>query len=176
MRSKRNYFRLIFLIALERAFELLLSTRNATYLRAHGGIQVPERRYPFMVAFHSLFLVSCVSEVGWSRRSFSRRLGGIALIMSGLAQVLRYWAISTLGKRWNVRIWVQPGAGPITTGPYRWMKHPNYLAVVTEMVFLPLIHGAWVTSLVFSIGNALILKGRIRDEEEAMRAAYRTGS
>ncbi len=84
------------------------------------------------------------------------------------AQALRYWAIATLGWRWNTRIVVVPGTAPVTAGPYRWVRHPNYVAVIAEMIALPLVHGAWLTALVFSVGNALLLRVRIRAEEQAL--------
>ena len=88
------------------------------------------------------------------------------------AQALRYWAIATLGWRWNTRIVVVPGAAPVTAGPYRWVRHPNYVAVIAEMLALPLVHGAWLTAAVFSLGNALLLRVRIRAEEQALGTSW----
>ena len=89
-----------------------------------------------------------------------------------MAQALRYWAIASLGEYWNTRIIVVPGLPPVTRGPYRFLRHPNYVAVVLELAAVPLIHGAWVTALVFSLGNALLLWVRIRAEETALGSAY----
>ena len=85
-----------------------------------------------------------------------------------LAQALRYWAITTLGPRWNTRVIVLPGSAPVTGGPYRFVRHPNYVAVVAELFFLPLVHGAWWTALFFSLANAWLLTVRIRVEERAL--------
>ena len=99
-------------------------------------------------------------------------LGAIALLGALGSQALRYWAIVTLGSRWNVKIIVVPGERPITDGPYRFIRHPNYVAVALEMVCVPLIHGCWLTAIVFSIANALVLQTRIRGEEKALGEGY----
>jgi methyltransferase len=89
-----------------------------------------------------------------------------------LAQGLRYWAIFTLGERWNVRILVLPNAAPVTRGPYRWVRHPNYVAVVMEILLVPLVHGAWLTAAAFTVANAVVLRIRIRAEEAALGPGY----
>jgi methyltransferase len=91
-----------------------------------------------------------------------------ALAGALLAQGLRWWAIGTLGERWCTRVIVLPGSTPVTRGPYRFLKHPNYLAVVLEMALVPLAFGAWRTALAFSAGNAVLLAVRIRAEERAL--------
>jgi methyltransferase len=83
-----------------------------------------------------------------------------------------WWAIATLGTRWCTRIIVLPGAPPVTGGPYRWLRHPNYLAVVVELAALPLAFGSWRTALAFSSANAALLAVRIRAEERALGAAW----
>jgi methyltransferase len=88
------------------------------------------------------------------------------------AQGLRYWAVATLGDRWNVRVIVWPDSAPVTHGPYRWIRHPNYVAVIAEMALVPLIHGAYWTALAFSAGNAALLWVRIRVEEQALGESY----
>ena len=85
---------------------------------------------------------------------------------------MRYWAVTTLGDRWNTRIIVSPDRAPVTSGPYRFMRHPNYLAVVIEIAAVPMIGGAIFTAIAFSIGNALILAVRIPAEERAMGGRY----
>jgi methyltransferase len=95
-------------------------------------------------------------------------VGWLALAVVLGAQALRYWAIATLGWRWNTRIVVVPGAAPVTGGPYRFVRHPNYVAVIAEMVALPLVHGAWLTALAFTLGNAWLLRVRIHAEERAL--------
>ncbi|HUM12811.1 MAG TPA: isoprenylcysteine carboxylmethyltransferase family protein [Myxococcaceae bacterium] len=166
--SVQLYLGLLALVALERGVELVLSTRNARLAGARGGVESGQGHYPVMAAFHGLFLLACALEVVGLARPFPGALGWIALAAVLGAQALRYWAIATLGWRWNTRIVVVPGAAPVTGGPYRFVRHPNYVAVIAEMVALPLVHGAWLTALVFSLGNAWLLRVRIRAEEQAL--------
>jgi methyltransferase len=166
------YLALLVLVALERGVELVLSARNARAARARGGVESGRGHYPVMATFHAFFLVACAVEVLFLHRPFPGLLGWAALAAVVLAQPLRYWAIATLGWRWNTRIVVVPGEPPVTTGPYRWVRHPNYVAVVTEMAALPLVHEAWLTAVVFSLGNAWLLWVRIRAEERALGPAW----
>jgi methyltransferase len=170
--SVQLYLALLGVVALERGAELLLSARNARIARGRGGVESGRGHYPWMAAFHGLFLVACGLEVVLLHRPFPGTLGWVALAAVALAQALRYWAIASLGWRWNTRIVVVPGELPVTRGPYRWVRHPNYVAVVTEMVALPLVHGAWLTAVVFSLGNAWLLWVRIRAEERALGPAW----
>jgi len=166
--SVRVYLVLLALVALERGVELLLSARNARLARARGAVETGQGHYPVMSVFHGAFLLACALEVVLLRRPFPGALGWIALAVVLAAQALRYWAIATLGWRWNTRIVVVPGAAPVTGGPYRFVRHPNYVAVIAEMLALPMVHGAWLTALVFSLGNAWLLRVRIRAEEQAL--------
>ena len=166
--SQLLYLGFLALLGLERFGELLLSLRNARAARAAGAVEAGRGHYPVMVAFHTLFLVSCGLEVVFGHRPFPGLLGWAALAVALAAQALRYWAVAALGVRWNTRVIVWPGLAPVTAGPYRFLRHPNYLAVVLEVLAVPLIHGAWITALVFSAGNALLLRVRIRAEEQAL--------
>jgi methyltransferase len=170
--SVRLYLGLLALVALERGVELVLSARNANLARARGAVETGQGHYPVMSVFHGAFLVACALEVVLLRRPFPGALGWIALAVVLGAQALRYWAIATLGWRWNTRIVVVPGAAPVTGGPYRFVRHPNYVAVIAEMVALPLVHGAWLTALIFSLGNVWLLRVRIRAEEHALGAPW----
>ena len=118
-----------------------------------------------MVALHTGFLAACVLEIWWLRRPLLPALAVAMLIVLGLSMALRYWAIATLGERWNTRVVVVPDEPAVAGGPYRFVRHPNYLAVVLEMVALPLVHTAWLTALVGSVLNAWLLAVRIRVEE-----------
>jgi methyltransferase len=170
--SQDLYLGFLGLLGLERLGELLLSLRNARRARAAGAVEAGRGHYPVMVAFHSLFLLSCAAEVLLVPRSFPGALGWAALGVAVVAQALRYWAVASLGVRWNTRVLVWPGVPPVTSGPYRFLPHPNYLAVVLEMVAIPLVYGAWVTATVFSLGNALLLRVRIRSEEKALGPSW----
>jgi len=168
------YAYLAFLAALaaERMFHLALAARNARRAFAMGAVEHGRGHYPVMAAFHALFLLSAAGEAIVLKRPFPGALGWVALGGALSAQALRYWSIASLGQRWNTRIIVFPGAPPVSRGPYRFMRHPNYLAVIVEVACVPLIHGCWLTALVFSIGNAALLSVRIRAEEAAMGPLY----
>jgi methyltransferase len=91
----------------------------------------------------------------------------LALVVA--AQALRWWCIGTLGRQWNTRILVVPGLSRVARGPYRWLSHPNYVAVVVEGFALPLVHTAWMTALAFTVLNAALLWVRISAENQALR-------
>ncbi len=167
------YLGFLLLLGLERLGELALSRRNARRSFARGAVEVGQGHYRVMAAFHSLFLAACVIEVLVHRHArVSPMLAWTALVGALAAQALRYWAISTLGERWNVRVIVLPGAAPVVAGPYRWVRHPNYIAVAAEMLCVPLIHGAVLLAALFSLGNAALLLVRIRAEEAALGGRY----
>ena len=172
MSSVALYLTFIGLLVVERLGELVLSTRNARRVFALGGKELGQRHFRVMTVLHTAFLVACVAEVLLLQRPFPGAPGWAALAVALLAQALRYWAILTLGHRWNTRIIFLPGATPVTSGPYRFIRHPNYLAVIMELAAVPLIHGAYLTSIGFSLANALMLLVRIRAEEAALGAEY----
>jgi len=170
--SQAAYLAGLCALAAERAWELRLSSRNVQRSLSRGGHEAGRGHYRVMAAFHTAFLASCAAEVVGLGRPFPGGIGWLALGAALGAQALRYWAIWALGDRWNTRIVLVPGEPPVTRGPYRWMRHPNYLAVVAEMAAVPLIHGAWLTALAFSAGNAALLFVRIRAEERALGESY----
>lgn len=160
------------LVGVERIFELRLSKRNLARALAAGGRELGAGHFSVMAALHTLFLFSCAAEVIYFGRVFEPAIGFSALFVALAAQGLRYWAISTLGDRWNVRVVVAPGLPPVTGGPYKFLRHPNYVAVALEMIALPLIHSAWLTAILFSLANFAILAVRIRVEEQALGEEY----
>ena len=172
MTSRLLYLVCLGLLVGERLLELVVSRRNARRAMERGGFEVGAPHFRAMGVVHTLFVPACAAEVFLLERAFPGALGFAALAAALLAQGLRYWAVTTLGERWNVRIIVVPGAAPVTAGPYRFLRHPNYLAVILEMACVPLIHGAWLTALVFSGANALLLRTRIPAEERALGEAY----
>ena len=166
------YFAFLGFLVVERLFELFLSRANARAALARGGREVGHAHFRVMAAVHTLFLAACALEVLLLERPFVPALGYGALALALGAQGLRYWAIATLGQRWNVRILFVPGEAPVTRGPYRWVRHPNYAAVIIELAAVPLIHSAWLTALVFTAANAWLLSVRIAAEEKALGEAY----
>jgi len=156
-------------VAIERLLELVLSARHAAWAFARGGVEVGQRHFPPMVALHTCLLVACVVEVHAAHRPFLPLLGWAAFAAALGSQVLRWWCIRTLGPQWNTRVIVVPGLPLVTRGPYRWLRHPNYLAVVVEGIALPLVHTAWLTAVVFTLLNAVLLAAfRIPAEERAL--------
>lgn len=157
------------LVALERLAELVVSKRNAAWSMRQGGHETGQGHYRFMVILHSGLLLAMLLEVFVLRRpDVSAVLAWSMLALVIAAQALRWWCIITLGRRWNTRVIVVPGLAPVTTGPYRLLSHPNYVAVVVEGIALPLIHGAWITALTFTLVNAGLLTVRVRVENEAL--------
>ncbi|MCA3749150.1 MAG: hypothetical protein IN808_08445 [Rubrobacter sp.] len=154
------------LVALQRLLELALSRRNERRLRARGAVERGRGHYPAIVAVHVLWLAGTLVE-GLLRPGLPPWWPA-ALAAFLLAQPLRYWAILSLGERWSTRVLVIPGERLVRRGPYRYLRHPNYLAVVIEIFAFPMIFGAWVVAVVFSVLNALVLYVRIREEERAL--------
>jgi methyltransferase len=167
------YLAFLCAIGAERVAELALSRRNARLAFARGAVEAGAAHFRWMVAVHALFLPCCALEVLLLRRPFPGALGWAALALSLGAQGLRWWAIASLGERWNVRVIAVPEAAPLRSGPYRFARHPNYAAVAVEMAAVPLVHGAWICALLFSALNAVLLRGRIRIEEQALGEQYR---
>ena len=162
------YAALIAAVAVERVAELVVSQRNLAASRARGGVEFGGGHYPAMVVLHTALLVGCLVEVAALDRPFLPWLGWPMLAVVVAAQVLRWWCITTLGQQWNTRVVVIPGASRVTGGPYRFFSHPNYVAVVAEGIALPLVHTAWITAVVFTVLNAVLLWTRIGVENAAL--------
>jgi methyltransferase len=170
--SLRAYLIFLALFALERLAELVLSARNARRALDRGGVELGRGHYPAMVVVHALFLGACAAEaLRFPAPPPPAALAAAAAAL--LAQALRWWSIASLGDRWNTRIVVVPGAPPVRRGPYRLLRHPNYVAVVIEVAALPLAYGSWRTALAFSAANAALLAVRIPAEERALGARWR---
>jgi methyltransferase len=160
---------LVALVAVERLAELVVSTRNAAWSFGRGGRESGRGHYPVMVALHSGFLVAMLVEAWVRRPDVPPALAWTMLALVVGSQALRWWCIATLGRRWNTRVIIVPGLPPVSSGPYRFLSHPNYVAVVVEGIALPLVHAAWITALVFTVANAALLAVRIRVENAALR-------
>lgn len=155
------------LVGVQRLVELVLARRNERRARARGAVERGRSHYLFIVALHSLWLLATLIE-GLLRGPELPALWPIPLALFLLVQPLRYWALVSLGERWNTKILVVPGAKPIRRGPYKYLSHPNYVVVVVEILTFPLIFGAWVTALVFTVSNAAVLWVRVREENRAL--------
>jgi methyltransferase len=172
MVSQWLYTVLIGLVGLERLAELVVAKRNLAWSVARGGQEFGFGHYPVMVVLHTGLLAGCLAEVWAGDRSFTPALGWPMLALVLGAQALRWWCIRTLGPQWNTRIVVTPGLTRVTGGPYRYLSHPNYVAVIVEGFALPLVHDAWITAAVFTVFNAGLLTVRIRAENRALAAVY----
>lgn len=168
MDTRWLYLALIVAVVLERLVELALTRRNTRRLEARGGFEVGAEHFPIMAAMHTGLLVAAPLEVFWLERVFHPLLGSVALAVVAGTMALRYWAVTSLGDRWTARIFVVPGEPPVARGPYRFLRHPNYTAVIGEVAALPLVHGAWISAIFFSLANAWMLKIRIGVEERAL--------
>ncbi|MBB2915274.1 methyltransferase [Streptosporangium becharense] len=164
------YLLLVLLVGLERLAELVVARRNARWSMARGGVVHGRGHYPWMVALHTGLLAGCLLEAGLAGRPFVPALGWPMLTLVVAAQGLRWWCITALGPQWNTEVIVVPGLSVVERGPYRlpWLRHPNYVAVAVEGAALPLVYGAWVTALVFTVLNAALMVVRIRCEEAAL--------
>lgn len=156
----------VLLVALQRLLELAWARRNHQRLRVAGAREAGAGHYPLMVALHAAWLLALLLLVS-DEAPLSWPLLGFFLLL----QIGRVWVIASLGKWWTTRILVVPGAPLVRNGPYRWLRHPNYLIVAAEIAVLPLVFGAWRLALVFSLLNAALLAWRIRVEERALAQA-----
>jgi len=170
----RPFTSLILTVAVERLLELRVSRRNAAWARARGGREFGASHYPWMVALHVALLAGSFLEVSLLRRPFCRWLGGPALGLVIASQALRWTCVGALGRRWNTRVIVIPGSRRLRRGPYRWLRHPNYLAVAVEGAALPLVHSAWLTAFAFTALDTVLLRHRVRVEEAALAWAETT--
>ncbi|HKM90880.1 MAG TPA: isoprenylcysteine carboxylmethyltransferase family protein [Candidatus Acidoferrales bacterium] len=173
--SRALYLGLLVLVVALRIVELGISRRNQKRLAAQGAKKAADPRFPAMVVVHASVLAGAAAEVVLLDRPFYPLLGAsMGAIFLG-ANGLRWWVIHTLGTHWNVQVMDSARLGVVTTGPYRWVRHPNYSAVFAEMLALPLLHTAWITALVGGAAHAWVLRGRVAAEEKVLLAepAYR---
>lgn len=171
MGSQEWFTVLVLLVGAERVVELVLTRRNVAWAVGRGGVEHGQGHYPAMVVLHTALLGGSLVEVWALGRVFHPLLGWTALGLSLASQALRWWCIASLGRHWSTRVLVVPGDPLVGRGPYRVLRHPNYVAVVIEGVALPLVHTAWLTATVFTVLNALLLRTRVRVEDRALAGA-----
>lgn len=166
-----SFFYIFFgIVLLQRGLELVLAKRNERKLKSQGAYEVGKRHYPLIVCCHVLFFITLFIEVTYFKPALSMWwFGPFALFL--LAQVLRVWAISSLGTFWNTKILILPGAKPVEKGPYKFLRHPNYVIVMLEILMIPLIFKAYFTAVMFTFLNMIVLTIRISTEEKALREA-----
>jgi len=160
--------KLIFLfIIIQRLFELKIAKNNEKKLKMRGAIELGQAHYKYFIILHSTFFISIVVEnyfIEYVKLSFFTFLFSLFLIL----QLARVWVISTLGERWNTKIIVLPNEKLINKGLYKYIKHPNYLIVTFELIIIPIMFHAYITTVIFSICNLILLKVRIREENKAL--------
>ncbi len=170
MDSRVAWTVLVVLVAAQRVWELRRSARNEARLRAMGGVEHAPGQMTWMRALHATWLAAMLAEVWLLDAPFIPALAVVATLVFGIGQGIRMMAIHELGPRWTVKIMTVPGEEAMTTGLFKYIRHPNYVGVVLEIAALPLIHGAFVTSTIWSVSNVMLLRARIRAEEAALRA------
>lgn len=158
-------YAIVALVAVQRLGELVLSRHNAKRLLAEGGSEAGAGHYPVLVMVHAGWLVALAVAVPADRPAEWTLVALYAAL-----QGVRYWVIATLGGNWTTRIITVPGRRPVGHGPYRFLRHPNYLVVACEIALLPLVFGAWRIALAFSVLNGAVLAYRIRIENAALAA------
>jgi methyltransferase len=156
---------LLVYVTLERLFELVLSRRHTRALLAAGAYEVGRGHYPFMVGIHVLWLAALWALLLSGDAVFQ----AVPAVLYLLVQGLRFWTMTTLGALWTTRIIVVPHVPLVKSGPYRFLRHPNYVVVVLEIALLALALGSWPLALGFSAGNALALFLRIKAEDATLR-------
>jgi methyltransferase len=157
-------------LGLQRLFELRLSRRNERRIRQRGGREHSPETYRWIVTLHAAWFAAMLLEVFAARRRFRPRLALFAFGVFAAGQALRLTAIRTLGWLWSTRVMTVPGEAPVQHGIYRHIRHPNYLGVQLEILAAPLVHSAYITSAAFGVANLLLLRDRIRREEQALEA------
>jgi len=157
-------------VALLRFAELAVSARNRHAMIRAGAVPVPERNFGWMALLHAAILAGAAAEVVWLRRPFLPLLALPSLVCLVLATWMRWWVIQTLGRLWNVGIMDSTRHGVVDTGPYRWIRHPNYVAVFVELLALPLVHTAWITAALGAVAHLFVLRARIRVEDRVLLA------
>ncbi len=161
----------VLLLALQRLYELRISRRHELIIRSLGGREYAAWQSQAMKALHASWFIAMLLEVWGLHRPFLPVLSLSAVATFAVGQALRYAAILSLKWRWTVRVMTVPGLPPVQQGIYRYLRHPNYLGVALEILAVPLLHSAYVTAMIFSLANVLLLSARIRTEDRALLEA-----
>jgi methyltransferase len=154
-------------IVTQRVLELGIAKRNEQWIMSQGAVEYGKEHYKFMVSLHIAFLICFLLEVLFFDRTLSS-FWPVILILFLLTQSLRIWAIQSLGKFWNTKILILPDASIVISGPYKFLRHPNYTIVMLEIMLIPLMFNAYLTATVFTLLNAWMLSVRIPLEERAL--------
>jgi len=159
------YLCLLVLVGIGRLAELGISRRNQRQLEKQGVHKIPEPHFRWMVLLHGSVLVCAGAEVLLLHRPLIPALAISMAVLFILSNLLRWWVIRTLAGHWNVEVMESSRVGVVSSGPYRWVRHPNYVAVVIEIFSLPMIHTAWITAIIGTLGDLEILRRRLSVED-----------
>ncbi len=168
MLTRLLFLGIVVAIIWQRVFELRLSQHNASYILAQGGQKHDDNLLSFAKVLQVSWWLAMIAEVWYLDRSFMPVLAAFALTATIAGQVLRYLSMQALEWRWTLPIMTVPGMPVVASGIYRYLRHPNWLGVILEIAFLPLIHSAYLTAIVFSLANAWLMSKRIKTEEQAL--------
>ncbi|MEM1504993.1 isoprenylcysteine carboxylmethyltransferase family protein [Domibacillus sp. 8LH] len=157
----------ILFLCVQRISELFIAKRNEKWMLSQGAYEAGTRHYPFIVALHTLFFISLIAEVTMMEKTLSSNWP-MWLTLFLVTQLGRVWTLRSLGPFWNTKIIVLPGAKVVKRGPYRWVRHPNYIIVTLEFIVIPLLFQAYYTAIIFTLLNAWMLSVRIAAEEQAL--------
>ena len=166
--TENVFLGLLALVLLGRVIEAGISRRNQRRLVEHGARRAPESHFIWMVLWNGGVLACAALEVLFLHRPFVALLAAPMLAIFVGANLLRWWVIHALAGHWNWQVMNSTSLGVVTQGPYRWVRHPNYVALFAELVALPLIHGAWLTALAAALATTLILTRRVSVEEAVL--------
>ena len=164
------FLALLVAVAALRLVELRISKQHQREMLGRGAAKVDEPRFRWMVALHTLVLIGAALEVVFLHRPFIPVLAAVMFVIFLAANAVRWWVIRTLGEHWNVQVVDSTRLGVVTSGPFRFVRHPNYAAVFAEMIALPLIHTAWITALVGTVAHIVVLSQRLSTEERVLFA------
>ena len=157
----------ILCVIIQRLSELYIARGNEKWLRSQGAVEYGKEHYPFIVALHTLFIISIIVE--YILRG-NTPIDFVFLILFALLLLFKFWALSSLGKYWNTKIYHIPGVALVNKGPYKFLKHPNYMVVVSEIAIIPLAFHLYYTAIIFTLLNAVMLTVRIKEENKILKS------
>lgn len=159
----------LLVIIIQRLVEVAIAKSNEKWMKSQGAQEFGQSHYRLMVLMHTAFFVCLITEGLWLKPSISS-LWPLWIGLFILTQIARIWVLTSLGKYWNTKIIVLPNAKVVSKGPYRFVRHPNYVIVTIELIIIPLAFNAFVTLFLFAVLNQIILTIRIQEEEKALIA------
>ena len=161
---------LLLAVAFLRVFELRVSRRHQEEMIARGATRVNKPKFRWVVLVHTAALIGAALEVVFLHRPFYPLLAAVMFAIFLAANGVRLWVVRTMGQHWNVQVMDSTRLGVVTSGPFRFVRHPNYAAIFAEMFSLPLIHTAWITAVAATVAYSLTISQRIAVEESVLFA------